>query len=878
MAPFLKRLSWPARTPDRHGEDEYRNDGPTAPEKLLQQGVDPATELHRRALRALELLLDFSDADRKAWLAEAASADPALATQVAALLHADQTAADALRTSPAAPANDEPLAVPDHVGPYRLVRRLGGGMGEVFLGERDDGLFAHAVAIKLIRQGRASHQLSAHLSEERRILASLQHPNIAQLFGGGTTPDGMPFIVMELLPGAIITDHINGARLGLSDRLKLFQTVCSAVQFAHQNLVVHADIKPSNIVVTQKSVVKLLDFGIARLMDPETGGSAAAKPLEPMTRAYAAPERLEGGAPSIAADIYSLGVLLYEILTDDLPQTRAQEGPLAEPPYDMASPSSVLDRRPSGAVRAKDLKGELDAIVLKALAFDPGRRYATVVEMSDDIERCLSGQPVRALPNTWQYQSRRFIGRHRLGLSLTAAIFLVTSLSAAGATTLYFQSERDRASAVRRFAETRSMADYMVNDVDTELAHLPGTLPLRRRLVSRSQGYLQTLESDRLATPALRLEVARGYLQLAKIYGLDVSGGLGDLAAAHESLRHAASILAKLEVEAPDDPKLLAANGEEKQIEGAEVFVSPDASTAAKSLQALTLSQSYFEKYIRINPRDVDAKLALWRSEVMMVRILSYNSDDVRGINIIKETLKNSIIRVNTPQQLEEKHFILNGSYLLLAEAYGNQKNFLESMRYYNIIISNIENDRKNRKDYSPKDEYMSGTASGGIGQMYAKLGDYDKAIASFRKEISIYRHILVLGPNGDVENHLLFEEARLAEIYARAGHIKEARAAFDAVTASLDQRVAHDSQDVTAQRMSAIVLTARGEFEAQRKNQGEACALDERASQQWERLISQSQTLSIDTAKGGSVDRSRIARALACHSGRAESKARASL
>jgi non-specific serine/threonine protein kinase/serine/threonine-protein kinase len=742
MAPFLTRLSWPLRTQDRRVEDEYGKDAPISPKKPLQQGIDPALHLHRRALQALQDLLDLCDADQKAWLADAASADPALATQVAALLHADQTAADALRTSPTAPANDDPSAIPDHVGPYRLVRRLGGGMGEVFLGERDDGLFAHTVAIKLIRQGRGYHQLSVHLSEERKMLASLQHSNIAQLFGGGTTPDGMPFIVMEYLPGKIITDHINDSGLGLIDRLKLFLTVCSAVQFAHQNLVVHADIKPSNIVVTQKAVVKLLDFGIARLMDPETGGSGAAKPLEPMTRAYAAPERLEGASPGISADIYSLGVLLYEILAGDLPRTRAQ-GRVIESAYEEAPPSWALEQRPPGPVRSKHLKGELDAIVMKALAFDPARRYPTVVEMSEDIERYLRGQPIKALPNTWQYQSKRFIGRHRLGLSLTAAIFLVTSLSAAGATALYFQSERDRASAVRRFAEARSMADYMVNDVDADLAHLPGTLPLRRRLVSRSQGYLQTLESDRLATPALRLEVARGYLHLAKIYGLDVSGGLGDLAAAHESLRHAASILTKLTADAPGDPQLLLANGEEKQIEGAEVFVSPEASTAAKSLQALKLSQNYFEKYIRTNPNDVDAKLALWQSQVMMVRILNYSSDDTRGIQIIEDTLKNSNIRVNTLQQIEKKHFILNGSYLLLAEAYRSRKNLLKSAYYYKIIISTIQNDRNNRRDYSPKDAYLSGTALGGLGEIYAKLGDYNKSIESFRAEISIYKHIL---------------------------------------------------------------------------------------------------------------------------------------
>ncbi|MBS0334850.1 MAG: serine/threonine protein kinase, partial [Proteobacteria bacterium] len=275
----------------------------------------PQVERHRRAIEAFQRLSEASEAERRDWLQAAAGSDAALATEVAAMLIADSRGAVDFPTSPGLPANDEAQAFPRNVGPYRLVRRLGGGMGDVFLAERDDGLFDHAVAIKLIRGGRSLKRLSAHLLEERRILARLQHPNIAQLFGGGATPEGLPFIVMEYLAGEPITEYANARNLGLSERLSLFQTVCEAVQFAHQALVVHADIKPSNTLVTADGRVKLLDFGIAQWGDRRPPRLDAVAGPAPMTLAYAAPERLAGGEPTVAADVYALGVLLFELLT-----------------------------------------------------------------------------------------------------------------------------------------------------------------------------------------------------------------------------------------------------------------------------------------------------------------------------------------------------------------------------------------------------------------------------------------------------------------------------------------------------------------------------------------------------------------------------------
>ena len=338
------------------------------------------------------------------------------------------------------------------IGPYRIVKVLGaGGMGDVYLAERADGVFSQRVAIKIVRRDAASSEALGRFRHERQILASLQHPNIARLLDGGISSDGLPYLVMEYVEGLPITEYCDRHRLTIADRLRLFSAVCHAVQHAHQNLIVHRDLKPSNILVTADGTVKLLDFGIAKLLE-----STQAIPM-PVTRTgmhlltpeYASPEQIRGEPVTTASDVYSLGVLLYELLTGARPygssggahyevlQLILEKEPLR--------PSSALSRtieekaaEVSGEARStsprnlqRSLRGDLDNIVLKALAKEPHLRYGTVDQLAEDVGRYLAGQPVRARAATFGYRFSKFVRRNRVPVTaVAAAVILIVSLVA----------------------------------------------------------------------------------------------------------------------------------------------------------------------------------------------------------------------------------------------------------------------------------------------------------------------------------------------------------------------------------------------------------------------------------------------------------------
>jgi serine/threonine protein kinase len=315
---------------------------------------------------------------RSVWLAAQAQDDPGLATDVRAYLKAADAASAALPTDPPPSAGedgpDPHCAAPDRIGAYRLVRRLGGGgMGEVFLGERDDGLFEHKVAVKMIRSERVTPELAARFHEERRILARLRHPNIVQLYDGGADPSGHAFMIMEYLPGDTIIQHAAGHDLALYALIELFLDVCAAVDCAHRNFIVHADIKPANIIVTPDAGPKLIDFGIARPISLSDLQPDRVPLQEPMTRAYAPPERRRGARPSISSDVYALGVILYELLTGKTPpedEAGSEDG-------DRELTAGALGLAPSCGPASDALK----TVLVQALHPDPRLRYRDVGDL-----------------------------------------------------------------------------------------------------------------------------------------------------------------------------------------------------------------------------------------------------------------------------------------------------------------------------------------------------------------------------------------------------------------------------------------------------------------------------------------------------------------
>ena len=421
-------------------------------------------------------------ADRQAALRELADGDAVVISEVEALLAAD-TDDDFL-----SPGSDQRVATPREwssplvgrtLGAYRIEREIGrGGMGVVFEGRHVDRRLDKVVAIKTLGIGVDRPELRSRFRREQRILARLAHPNIATLFDGGTTDDGIPYLVMEYVDGQRLDAWCDARTLTIAQRIDLFRQVCAAVQFAHTNLVVHRDLKPGNILVTADGTVKLLDFGIAKLLVPEPDTGDAATELTragnvPLTTAYASPEQLHGGEVTTASDVYSLGVILYRLLTGAAPHARDSQSAdnsardvRAQLPR---TPSDVVTaEHPSQcglaslAIHRSSLRGELDAILLMALRTEPSRRYGTVAAFSDDLLRYLKGLPVSARPDTVGYRVRKFVQRRR---GLVAGGALATVAMIAG-TTLALRSAADATNEARRSQRMLTFLQSVVGAAD----------------------------------------------------------------------------------------------------------------------------------------------------------------------------------------------------------------------------------------------------------------------------------------------------------------------------------------------------------------------------------------------------------------------------
>ncbi|MCC6244400.1 MAG: serine/threonine protein kinase [Gemmatimonadaceae bacterium] len=439
-------------------------------------------DLWQRVSQAFDELVDESRAVRAEALRVLGERDARVGAEVASLLAAHDAADGRLiepitaRLTPSmrdALALPEPLPTLTRVGAYRVQRKVGeGGMGAVYEGTRADDMYEQRVAIKTIARGAESSAITTRFRRERQILAQLQHPNIAALLDGGVTDAGTPYFVMEYVDGSPIDVWCARQRCSVAQRLDLMRQVCGAVQHAHRNLVVHRDLKPANVLVTTEGVVKLLDFGIARFVDmTPVGEDGAATTLTrdsaaPMTVAYASPEQLRGEPISTASDVYSLGVILYELLAGAPPiarqgRTAAQltEALLTTqppPPSARCTPQAVADTQSGDRSRlVRALAGDVDAIVLKAMHREPSRRYASVDALSDDLLRHLRGKPVLAKPDTWRYRTRKFVQRHRTAVGLSATLTVVALAAAAmvARASLIAQRESERATRIANFLQ-----------------------------------------------------------------------------------------------------------------------------------------------------------------------------------------------------------------------------------------------------------------------------------------------------------------------------------------------------------------------------------------------------------------------------------------
>ncbi|MGO9260650.1 MAG: protein kinase domain-containing protein [Bryobacteraceae bacterium] len=411
-------------------------------------------------------------------------------------------------------------------GPYRLLRVLGrGGMGSVYLAERADGEVEQRVAIKIIGQHRFEPAFVDRFLRERQILATLSHPGIARLLDAGRTGDGQPYLAMEYVDGVPIDAY--ASKLDLRGKLALFLKTCEAVSYAHRNLIIHRDLKPSNILVESSGELKLLDFGIARMLDASMDRTLTQERI--LTPAFASPEQVRGTAEATTSDIYSLGAVLYQLLTGQSPHTIStssqQAIELAVCLTEPAAPSRV------NAAIPKDL----DFIILKALRKEPEERYGSADALADDIRAFLESRPVRARRGNAWYASRKFLRRHWVPMAAAAAI--VCSLAAG-----LLVANRERAIAQRHFLEVRQLANKLF-DIDALARQLPGSTKTRQLIVDTSLEYLGRLAADARGDPDLSLEVGNAYMRVARVQGVPIGPTLGQLDRAGQNLQIADGFL-----------------------------------------------------------------------------------------------------------------------------------------------------------------------------------------------------------------------------------------------------------------------------------------------------------------------------------------------
>jgi non-specific serine/threonine protein kinase/serine/threonine-protein kinase len=791
----------------------------------------------QRAKEVFGAALERRPDERAAFLAEACGGDADLRREVEGLLAAHEQA-DGFLSRPAALATDGAAGparevAPQRIGPYQILDTIAhGGMGTVYRAARDDDAFRKIVALKVVRGGRHSEHFERRFRQERQILARLQHPNIATVLDGGTTDDGQPYLVMEHVEGRPITEFCAQRGMGVRERVALFRVVCGAVQYAHQSLVVHRDIKPGNILVDAAGAPKLLDFGIAKLLasgvDPDLAPTATVLPM--MTPAYASPEQVKGQAVTTASDVYSLGVVLYELLAGrrpyEVPADSLQAIVQAVCDTEPTAPSEAATRsagRTEGTLPAAgELRGDLDTIVLKALRKDPERRYRTAHELSEDLRRHLEGLPVTARADTIGYRAGKFVRRHRTAV---AAAVLVTASLVGG----IVATTRQARLAQRRFDEARRLIHTVIFDVQPKMGAVPGTTPLRKELIESTLQYLEALAQDAGDNPALLRELSASYVQLARVQGLQGYANVGDVAAARRTLGEAEKLVGRLLALDPNGPESLhEAVLVERTLALSSIYDGAYVPAQRHARRAVELA----ERQVAIRP-DFRAREDLADAS----RTLANSSDSVEAYGRSREIYQALLLeKPGEPRILQN----LSQTLKYLAGIHyrkGEYKPGLELIREARAIDEKLLAENPENPEAQIDLSFSLNQLSWG----YKESGDIASALAATEESLAMARKNVARDPaNPRFQDRLAYAHRAMATLRQKSGDRAAAWREFGTASAIYADLRARGYGGTYVRSELGLTLLEMGELAAAEERRAEACRWYRQAAAVFGELVAQ--------------------------------------